>query len=168
MSAERRGAFDRLFSWFEGRIEPFPPEAPERPPDRLLPFLWHFARPAWPWLLLMSLLTALVSVLEVALFGFLGNLVDWLGGRDPVEVLQGERTMLIVMGLTVVVVLPLVGFLQSAVLHQGVLGNYVMTIRWKAPMSSAVHVLRRRTCSMACGGTGLAGCWNWHHGAKAC
>lgn len=132
MSASGQGAFDRLFSWFEGRIEPFPPEPPVRPPDRLLPFLWHFARPVWPWLLLMSLLTALVSILEVALFGFLGNLVDWLGGRDPVEVLNGERTMLIVMGLTVVVVLPLVGFLQSAVLHQGVLGNYVMTIRWKA------------------------------------
>jgi len=126
------GPLARLFDWFEQRIEPFPEGSPTRPPDRLLPFLWHYARDMWPWLLLMSLLTAAISVLQVLLFAFLGNIVDWLGGQDPAQVLAEQGGRLVWMGAVVLVLLPLLVFVQSAVLHQAVLGNFVMTIRWKA------------------------------------
>ena len=122
----------RLFGFFEARIEPFPDEEPARPPERLAPFLWFWARPVWPWLLLMSLLTAVVSVLQVALFGFLGSLVDWLGGRDPATVLGEERWTLLGMGAVILVALPVAGFAQSLVLHQAVIGNWAATLRWQA------------------------------------
>ena len=125
-------ALSRLLGFFEGRIEPFPSDEPARPPEGLAAFLWFWARPVWPWLLLMSVLTAVVSVLQVALFGFLGSLVDWLGDRDPATLLSEERWTLVGMGAVILVALPLAGFAQSLVLHQAVIGNWAATLRWQA------------------------------------
>ena len=121
-----------MLSFFERRIPPFPDAPPGRPPEGLIAFLWHYTRGAAPWLATMSLLTALISVLEVSLFAFLGNLVDWLGSRDPATLLEEEGGRLAFMGLVILVLLPLAGFLQSVILHQTVLPNFTMTVRWKA------------------------------------
>jgi len=71
-----------LLDFFESRIPPFPEEQPSRPPGTLWPFLWYFVKGSWVWLLLMAFMSAIVSLLEVSLFSFLGNLVDWLGNRE--------------------------------------------------------------------------------------
>jgi len=97
-----------------------------------VPFLWHYSRDAWPWLVTMSGLTAVISILEVSLFGFLGNLVDWLGSRDPETFLGEEGGRLAFMGLVILVLLPLAGILQSTIQHQAVLPNYTMRVRWQA------------------------------------
>jgi len=122
----------RIFSFFESFIEPFPDAPATRPPSTLLPFLWHYSRSVWPWLLTMSLLTALISILEVSLFNYLGNLVDWLSSSDRSTFLQSEVGKLVWIGTIAVVLIPLSGFLHSLVLHQTVIGNYPMAIRWKA------------------------------------
>ena len=122
----------RLLGYFEERIEPFPDEPVQRPPATLVPFLWHYSRDSWPWLLAMALFSGLISVLEISLFGFLGNLVDWLGDRDPQTLVAEESSRLIWMALVILFFLPLTGFIQSLLLHQTVIGNYVMSIRWKA------------------------------------
>jgi len=80
----------------------------------------------------MALLTALISILEVSLFAYLGNLVDWLSAADRESFLKSEKATLVWIGLIVLVLLPLVGFLHSVVLHQTVIGNYPMAIRWHA------------------------------------
>ncbi len=122
----------RFFRYFESLVEPFPTESPAPPPARLWPFLWHYSRELWPWLLLMSLLTAVISVLEVSLFGFLGNIVDWLGTRDRDTFLADEGLKLALMGGVILVLLPLIGFAQSVIQHQTVVGNFPMRVRWKA------------------------------------
>jgi len=121
-----------VLRFFENRIAPFPEAPPGRPPEALIPFLWHYTRDAWPWLLGMSALTAVISILEVSLFGFLGSLIDWLGERDPETFLDQEGGRLAFMGLVILVLLPLAGFLQSLILHQSVLPNFTMGVRWKA------------------------------------
>ena len=68
-----------LFQFFERRVNPYPEGEVSTPPKGLLPFIWHFSRPVWPWLLLMSLMTAVVSAAEVMFFSYMGELVDWLG-----------------------------------------------------------------------------------------
>ena len=125
-------SIDALLHFFEQRIEPFPNEPAQRPPDTLLPFLWHYSRDSWPWLLAMAVFSGIISLLEVSLFGFLGNLVDWLGNRDPQTLVADESARLAWMGLVILLLLPLAGFCQSLLLHQTVIGNFVMTIRWKA------------------------------------
>ena len=123
---------DRFLGYFEERIPPFPEESPERPPNQLLPFLWHYIGDSWVWLLLMALSSGLVSILEISLFSFLGNVVDWLGSRDPATLLSEESGRLAWMALVILVLLPLAGLAHSLMLHQTVIGNFVMTIRWKA------------------------------------
>jgi hypothetical protein len=54
-----------MFRFFENLVDPFPEAAPERPPERLGPFVWHYTRPLAPWIALMAALTAAVSILEV-------------------------------------------------------------------------------------------------------
>jgi len=125
-------AIDKLLSYFEQRIPPFPPETPTRPPSRLMSFLWFYVQDYWPWLFLMALFSGIISLLEVSLFGFLGNLVDWLGDREPGTLVDDESARLAWMALVILVLLPLAGFIQSLLLHQTVIGNFVMTIRWKA------------------------------------
>ena len=124
--------FARLFSFFETRIEPFPEQAPERPPGSLMPFLWHYARDYWPWLFAMAVFSGIISVLEVTLFSFLGNLVDWLGNRNPETLLAEEGAKMLWMAVVILLLLPLAGLIQSLLLHQSIFGNFVMTIRWKA------------------------------------
>src|SRR5690554_2824746 len=117
---------------FERIINPFPSEEPTQPPKSLVAFCRHYTKGMGIPLLLMSLLTATVAIIEVSLFGFLGQLVDWLVDKNPDTFFQEEGTRLLWMGLTVLVVLPTVIFLHAAVVHQTLLGNYPMVIRWLA------------------------------------
>src|SRR5690606_41378527 len=72
-----------MFRFFENLVDPFPAEEPEVPPRGLLAFLRFASRPVLPWLVLMSVLTALVSTAEIALFGYMGSLVDRLADAGP-------------------------------------------------------------------------------------
>jgi len=121
-----------MLSFFERLIRPFPPEAPQQPPQGLYEFCRHYSKGLEPSLLVMSCLTALMAVLEVMLFSFMGDLVDWLSVRSPETLLQEEGSKLLWMSAMVLVGLPLVVFLHAAVVHQALLGNYPMRIRWQA------------------------------------
>ncbi|MFY9179996.1 MAG: ABC transporter ATP-binding protein [Venatoribacter sp.] len=117
---------------FERFVNPFPPEHPTQPPKGLLAFCRHYTKGAEVPLVTMSILTALMAILEVQLFGFMGQLVDWLANKNPNTFLQEERTGLIIMAVTILVVMPLVSFLHNLIVHQTLLGNYPMKIRWLA------------------------------------
>ncbi|MDC0178437.1 ABC transporter ATP-binding protein/permease [Woeseiaceae bacterium] len=121
-----------MFTFFEKLLEPFPAQIATRPPATLFAFCLHYTRGVWPWLFLMAFLVAVVSVLEVLLFGFLGNLVDWLTNTDKNNFLENEGGKLFWVAIIIVVVLPLVSTIYSIVMHQTVLGNYPMRIRWLA------------------------------------
>ncbi|MTJ80526.1 MAG: ABC transporter ATP-binding protein [Telmatospirillum sp.] len=120
-----------MFSWFEHRLDPYPDEAPTQPPSGLLAFLWHYTRPVWPWLFLMSFCSILIAVGEVALFRFLGDIVDWLGHADPATFLATEGGKLLGMALVILVGLPLVAGLNALVMHQILMGNFPMIARWQ-------------------------------------
>jgi ATP-binding cassette subfamily B multidrug efflux pump len=79
----------------------------------------------------MGILTALISIGEVLLFGFLGSIVDWLANSDPQGFLERESVTLGWMGAMVLVGLPAVVLLHSLIMHQTLLGNYPMIARWQ-------------------------------------
>ncbi len=121
-----------MFSFFERLTDPFPPEPPTRPPATLWAFCWHYTRGVWPYLLIMSVLVAVIAVVEVMLFGFLGNIIDWLATRDRETFLDEERDTLMLIGVVVLFVLPVLGGVASMITHQSLMGNYPMRIRWMA------------------------------------
>ncbi|MCB1427881.1 MAG: ABC transporter ATP-binding protein, partial [Nitratireductor sp.] len=120
-----------MFRFFEKRINPYPVDEPGQPPDTLIAFCWHYSRPAMPWLIVMSVLTAMIAIIEVMMFGFLGNIVDWLSSANRESFLSDEAGRLAVMGGFLMIGLPLVVSLHSVVVHQVLLGNYPMIARWQ-------------------------------------
>lgn len=122
----------RIFHWLETRRGPFPAEQPSMPPPTFWAFIRHYTQPFWPLIVASSLLAAAVALIEVSLFGFLGDLVDWLGKSDRATFWSDHRDFLIGMALVVLVVLPILKFFYEAVVHQGVLGNFTMRTRWQA------------------------------------
>jgi ATP-binding cassette subfamily B multidrug efflux pump len=121
-----------MFHFFENLIKPFPAEEPTQPPKGLFNFCWHYTRDVAVYLFAMAFLTGILALIEVSLFSFLGNLVDWLSSKDPDTFLTEEAETLWWMGFVVLVCLPVAVLLHSLVIHQTLLGNYPMIIRWQA------------------------------------
>ncbi|NRA88590.1 MAG: ABC transporter ATP-binding protein, partial [Rhizobiales bacterium] len=121
-----------IFSFFENLVKPFPIEEPIEPPKGLFAFCRHYTNGIWPILFAMSFMTVLLAVIEVNLFAFLGNIVDWLTTENQDLFWQNNWVELSLMCLLILVGLPLIVFLQSSFKHQALLGNYPMIIRWQA------------------------------------
>ncbi|MET4700451.1 ATP-binding cassette subfamily B multidrug efflux pump [Constrictibacter sp. MBR-5] len=119
-----------MFRFFETLVDPFPAAPPLQPPRGLFRFLLYYSRPLLPYLALMSVLTAVISVAEVVFVGFMGRLVDRLGTSEPASFFADHGMELALMGLLVVVVYPLLVLVQSLVTHQTIFGNYPMIARW--------------------------------------
>ena len=119
-----------LFSKFENMVNAFPPEAPAEPPKTVYKFCRHYMRGMEWALLLMALLSAIIAVLEVVMFSFMGRLVDWLSTQSPDTFLQDNSTTLWSMGLLLVVVMPCLSLLHSLISHQTLMGNFPMVVRW--------------------------------------
>jgi len=121
-----------MLSFFEKLTNAYPDEQPTTPPAGLYAFIRHYTRGMeWP-LMAITILTAAIAVLEVMLFSFLGNLVDWLAAKSPENFLKEEGGELAIMALILLVVMPAITVIHTLVTHQTLLGNYPMAIRWRA------------------------------------
>ncbi|WP_434926769.1 ABC transporter ATP-binding protein [Shewanella sp. HL-SH5] len=121
-----------MFKFFESLVQPLPPEEPTQPPKSLYAFCRHYTKGFGAPLIAMSVLTALLAMLEVSLFGFMGQLVDWLVTKNPQTLWQDEGDTLITMSVIVLVVIPFLVWLHASIVYQTLLGNYPMAIRWMA------------------------------------
>ncbi len=121
-----------LFSFFEKIVDPFPDAAPARSPRSIVQFCRHYTRGLEPWLLLMAALSTCIAIVEVALFAMMGRVVDWLSSSTP-ETLQltgGDGLLWWV--LAAVLAYPILVIFQSLVVHQTLMGNFPMIVRWQA------------------------------------
>lgn len=121
-----------MYKWFESLIAPFPDVPRTQPPKSVWGFCLYFTRGIWPVLLTVSLFSAAIAILEVTIFGYLGQLVDWFASRNSSTFIAEESSGLIWIGGILLVVLPLLVILKSFLVHQSLLGNYPMRIRWMA------------------------------------
>ncbi len=121
-----------MYAFFEKLLAPFPAQEPKSPPNTLFAFCRHYARGSEKYLLVMAIFTGLLAVLEVYLFASLGDLVDLLAKNTPATLMEQEGSKLITMAVLILLGIPLVVFIHSAVIHQTLLGNFPMAIRWNA------------------------------------
>lgn len=121
-----------MFKRFESWVNALPPEEPEQPPKGIYAFCRHYTKGFEIPLVIMSILTALLAILEVSLFGFMGDLVDLLINNDPETLFEKEGVKLLGMTILVLVVIPVLVLLHALIVYQGLLGNYPMSIRWLA------------------------------------
>jgi ATP-binding cassette subfamily B multidrug efflux pump len=120
-----------MFRWFEKRLDPFPAEEPVEPPKTLVGFCLHYTKGSWPYIVVAALFNATIALAEVGMFGFLGNIVDWLSAQNRETFLQTEGWKLAGMAFIVLVALPTAVFISSLIHQQTLMGNYPMRIRWQ-------------------------------------
>jgi ATP-binding cassette, subfamily B, multidrug efflux pump len=121
-----------MFHWFESRLDPYPPKDPVEPPKGLFAFCMHYMDGAKKHLAAMAVLTTLIAISEIVLFGFLGNIVDWLAEADRETFIAQEGGKLAAMGVFVMVILPTLVLFSTLIIHQTLLGNFPQRIRWMA------------------------------------
>ena len=121
-----------MFGFFERLVDPFPKQAAGRPPEGVYEFCRYYTRGMEPWLLIMALLTATTAIAEAMLFGILGQIVDWLSSSDPQTFIDESGAYLAGMAFLMLVLIPLANGLRSLVVHQTLMGNFPMTVRWQA------------------------------------
>ncbi|MEM7691005.1 MAG: ABC transporter ATP-binding protein [Pseudomonadota bacterium] len=121
-----------MFRYFEQLVNPFPDRAPSAAPANVYQFCRHYSRGLEHWLLLLALLSTLIAVVEVALFDVLGRAVDLLANTTPAEVGNNGGKDLLILAIGLLVAYPATVALQALLLHQTLMGNFPMIVRWMA------------------------------------
>ena len=118
-------------SWFETLFDPFPLSPVERPPDRLLAFYRYFIHPV-RWLVLAVLLISLAStVVEMALYVFLGQIVDWTGTTPRGEFFAAHGWQLAGMVFVVLVLRPVIALLLRGFNNLALVPSLTAMVRWQ-------------------------------------
>ncbi|WP_417686535.1 ABC transporter ATP-binding protein [Roseibium sp.] len=120
-----------MFDRFEQMVDPFAEAELDVPPKGFAAFCWYYTKPVWPILVGVSVLGAIIAILEVTIFTFLGDLVNWLSVQDRETFLSDNWPQLVGMLLVLLVVYPLVEIVWQLLFHQGLLGPYPMSVRWR-------------------------------------
>lgn len=121
-----------MFGFFERLVNPFPEEMPQQPPKGIYQFCRYYTKGLEPWLITMAVLTAMVAIAEASLFGVLGKVVDLLVASDPQTFVEDSWTSIVVMSVFILIVIPILASLHSLVVHQTLMGNFPMVVRWMA------------------------------------
>lgn len=119
-----------MFRLFERFTQPYPEQDDLQPPSTLFAFMRFYTKGFEIPLLILSLSTASIAILEAVLFSFMGDLVDWISTMTPAELLSEKSSELWVMAGVLLILFPLLTLIHSLVMHQSLLGNYPMAIRW--------------------------------------
>jgi len=123
--------FMRLFRWFENTCEVYPVGTLETPPTRFWAFLWYYSKPFKSLIILSAVLSGSAAVVEVYLFSFVGDLVDWLNTANRETFWEVHGSALTIVGAVVLIFNPLLNFAYEVVAHQGLMGNFAMRTRWQ-------------------------------------
>jgi len=120
-----------MFKWFENLLDPFADKSLDVPPKGFWAFCWFYTKPVWPILVGVAILSGIAAVLEVFIFTFLGDLVNWLTEADPETFFSENWGKLALMALVILVVYPVFEGLWQVLFHQGLMATYPMSIRWR-------------------------------------
>ncbi|OOF59477.1 ABC transporter ATP-binding protein [Rodentibacter myodis] len=121
--------FNKIFSWFENRLNPYPESNPITPEKGLFRFIWSSINGMKGWIFLLAILTVGTGVMEALLFQFMGLLVDWLGAYTPTTLWQEKGYLLL--GMAALLVLSIVwSFIGVNVRLQTLQGVFPMRLRW--------------------------------------
>lgn len=121
--------FNKLFLWFESRINPYPDEMPPTPKSGVVPFIWEATKGMRLYLALVVFLVALIGIIEGVLFQYMGTLVDWVSKYSPAQ-LWAEKGWSIIGMLIIALVSVVFVYLGSSFRFQTLQGVFPMRLRW--------------------------------------
>ncbi|HEZ7935803.1 TPA: ABC transporter ATP-binding protein [Neisseria meningitidis] len=120
---------NKIFSWFESRIDPYPEAAPKTPEKGLWRFIWSNMAGVRKWIAALAALTAGIGIMEALVFQFMGKIVEWLGKSAPAELFAEKGWELAAMAAMMVFSV-VWAFAASNVRLQTLQGVFPMRLRW--------------------------------------
>jgi ATP-binding cassette subfamily B multidrug efflux pump len=118
-----------MFRRFENLVDAYPDAPPRTPPRAFFAFLWECTRGMRPYILAMTLCTAVIGAFEALLFAMLGRVVDWLAQVEPSQLWARERGSLLLLA-AIIAASPLVVALFALIKYQVLFANFPMRLRW--------------------------------------
>ncbi len=118
-----------MLRYFERLIDPFSTKA-SSPPTGLIAFYRYFLQPVWPYVVALLLAGLGASLAEVAIYSYVGRLVDMMTHGTPATFLVEHGPVLAMMALVVLVLRPLVNAVQTIISNQTLPPALTARIRW--------------------------------------
>ncbi|SLN32708.1 Putative multidrug export ATP-binding/permease protein [Roseisalinus antarcticus] len=129
-----------MFRFFEGLVDPYIEyQETDAPPTRLWPFLWSFAGPFRKAFAATAFMAIVVAGIEIWLIWYLGHLTDMLSEGAPAEIWQAHWPEFLGVAAFILVVRPILQFLDVALLNNGIGPSWATLIRWRTHR----HVMRQ-------------------------
>ncbi len=120
-----------IFRFFERLIDPFRAHDPSMPPPTLGGFYWHYTKQVWPVLVALMFVGFFVSLIEVSIFRYAGNLVDMLKATTPERMLADYGWTFAWMAFVVIVARPFFNILHDLLVQQSLAPSFTNLVRWQ-------------------------------------
>jgi len=120
-----------IFRWFESLIDPFRPAPETMPPNTVTGFYRHFIRQAWPVFAVLTVVGFLVAIVEVAMFDYLGRVIDLVNTTPSKELFAQHGGELLWMAVVMLLARPLFLGLHDLLLNQTVHPSMTNLVRWQ-------------------------------------
>ena len=121
-----------MYRFFEDLLDPLAPAPVEAPPKRTAAFFGYYLGPI-KWLLAATLLiSALYSLCELALFWFMGMVIDWMQATGPERFLEQHGTELIWMAVIIGLLRPALMLLARALVTFSITPSLGNRVRWRS------------------------------------
>ncbi len=125
-----RSLFD--FQRLKRLLDPFIEAPVVRPPDRLLAFYRHFVAPVRGLILIVMLISLLAALTEMALFVFLGWIVDRATVTPRAAFFHEYWPALAGMGAVILLLRPLNAILSRTFSNLGLMPQLTFSVRWQS------------------------------------
>ncbi|CAD5108725.1 ABC transporter ATP-binding protein [Zestomonas carbonaria] len=121
-----------IFRYFERLIDYFRAGSGDMPPSGVGRFYLHYLRQVWPSLTALLLVGLVVALIEVALFSFLGRLIDLAqASTSGSEFFREHRDELIWMAVVALLLRPLFNGVHDLLVHQTISPGLSTLVRWQ-------------------------------------
>jgi len=122
-----------MLRWIEQRISPFRRASIDQPPENLAGFFWHYCRQIWGTLVVVVLVGSMAALIEVALFTFVGRIVDLARAAEtPGAFFDEHGTTLLIMAAFAILLRPVTFFAHMTLINQSLIPSFTGLIRWQA------------------------------------
>jgi len=120
-----------IFRFFEKVIDPFKAHDAAMPPPSLYAFYWHYTKQVWPALVALMAVGLFVSLIEVSIFRYTGELVDLLGHTTPAAMLRDYGWTFAWMAFVVMIARPFFNILHDLLVQQSLAPSFTNLVRWQ-------------------------------------
>ncbi len=119
-----------MYAFFESLFDPLSPSEVSRPPRSTAAFFWHFLAPIRGLLLITLLVSGVAAVAELALYAFLGELVDWISVGQPETFLAEHGWALAGMAVVALLLRPVATLASRGLINLSVVPGLTNRVRW--------------------------------------